>query len=192
MYLLINSEKFHCNKWLCGSFTLCLLGNFACFFVVCWYFSKSTFTKIYFSNTIWVSNSLAPDQARHFVGPDLGPTVCKGYQQTTLLTSRQSVNSLPSDSFTIFGLWVLGLAVSNIDESQLQTYESLTLFLMTSLQYYCIPGLARTRWNKNLCAKDAGCAGNKITAYQPPCWRHMAVSCSSILGSEQSWQYLVV
>ena len=22
-----------------------------------------------------------------------------------------------------------------------------------------------TRWNKNLCAKDAGCAGNKITAY---------------------------
>ena len=39
-----------------------------------------------------------------------------------------------------------------------------TLFLMTSLQYYCIPGLAGTRWNKNLCAKDAGCAGNKITA----------------------------
>ena len=34
---------------------------------------------------------------------------------------------------------------------------------MTSLQYYCIPGLAGTRWNKNLCAKDAGCAGNKIT-----------------------------
>ena len=29
-----------------------------------------------------------------------------------------------SDSFTIFGLWVLGLAVSNINESQLQTYES--------------------------------------------------------------------
>ena len=29
-----------------------------------------------------------------------------------------------SDSFTIFGLWVLGLAVSNINESNLQTYES--------------------------------------------------------------------
>ena len=28
------------------------------------------------------------------------------------------------DSFTILGLWVLGLAVSNINESQLQTYES--------------------------------------------------------------------
>ena len=47
-----------------------------------------------------------------------------------------------SDSFTILGLWVLGLAVSNINESQLQTYESKTLFLMTSLQFYCIPGLA--------------------------------------------------
>ena len=54
-----------------------------------------------------------------------------------------------SDSFTILGLWVLGLVlgltVSNINESQLQTYESKTQFLMTSLQYYCIPGLAGTR-----------------------------------------------
>ena len=80
-----------------------------------------------------------------------------------------------SDSFTILGLWVLGLAVSNINESRLQTYESKTLFLMTkivseydqeipqsqtadnpvaprgraavirSLQYYCIPGLAKIK-----------------------------------------------
>ena len=70
-----------------------------------------------------------------------------------------------SDSFTILGLWVLGLATSNINESPLQTNESKTLFLMTSLPYFCIPGLAGTRWNKNLCAKDAGCAGNKITAW---------------------------
>ena len=40
---------------------------------------------------------------------------------------------------------ILGLAVSNINESQLQTYESKTLFLMTSLQYYCIPGLAEIK-----------------------------------------------
>ena len=33
----------------------------------------STFSKIYFRNTIRVSNSLDPDQAQHFVGPDLGP-----------------------------------------------------------------------------------------------------------------------
>ena len=31
-----------------------------------------------------MSNSLDPDQARHFVGPDLVQTVCKGHQQTTL------------------------------------------------------------------------------------------------------------
>ena len=50
-----------------------------------------------------------------------------------------------------------------MNESPLQTNESKTLFLMTSLPYYCIPGLAGTRWNKKVCAKDAGCAGNKIT-----------------------------
>ena len=50
-----------------------------------------------------------------------------------------------SDSFTILGLWVLGLAVSNINESPLQTNESKTLFLMTSLPYYCILGLAEIK-----------------------------------------------
>ena len=54
-------------------------------------------------------------------------------------------DEMPSDSFTILGIWVLGIAVSNINESQLQTNESKTLFLMTSLPYYCIPGLAGTR-----------------------------------------------
>ena len=55
-------------------------------------------------------------------------------------------DGVPSTSALVYnlGLWVLGLAVSNINESQLQTYESKTLFLMTSLQYYCIPGLAGT------------------------------------------------
>ena len=37
------------------------------------FFSKSTFMKNYFTNTIRVSNSLDPDVARRFVGPDLGP-----------------------------------------------------------------------------------------------------------------------
>ena len=50
-----------------------------------------------------------------------------------------------SDSFTILGLWVLGLAVSNINESPLQTNESKTIFLMTNLPYYCIPGLAEIK-----------------------------------------------
>ena len=32
-----------------------------------------------------MSNSLNPDQAQYNIEPDLGPTVCKGHQQTTLL-----------------------------------------------------------------------------------------------------------
>ena len=37
------------------------------------FFSKSIFSKKSYRNTIRVSNSLDPDQTRHFVGPDLGP-----------------------------------------------------------------------------------------------------------------------
>ena len=48
------------------------------------FFSKSTFSKNSFRNTIWMSNWLDPDQARRFVGSELGPLCCKGYQQTTL------------------------------------------------------------------------------------------------------------
>ena len=35
-------------------------------------FSESTNRKNSFRNTVRVSTSLDPDQARHFVGPDLG------------------------------------------------------------------------------------------------------------------------
>ena len=42
-----------------------MLGNLRCF--------KLTFSKKSFRNTIRVSNSLDPDQAGHFVGPDLDP-----------------------------------------------------------------------------------------------------------------------
>ena len=41
-------------------------------FVVCSSFSKSTFLKNSFRNTIRVSKSLDPGQDRHSVGPDLG------------------------------------------------------------------------------------------------------------------------
>ena len=37
------------------------------------FFSKSASLKNSFRNTIRMSNSLDPDQARHFVWPDLGP-----------------------------------------------------------------------------------------------------------------------
>ena len=37
------------------------------------FFSKSTFSKNSFMNNTRVSNSADPDQARRYVGPDLGP-----------------------------------------------------------------------------------------------------------------------
>ena len=45
-----------------------LVGNFASFAD---FFSKTSFSKKHFSNTISVN--LNPDQAQHFVGPNLGP-----------------------------------------------------------------------------------------------------------------------
>ena len=49
-----------------------MLGNVACFMSSADFFQIYTFSKKYFSNTIRVSDSLDPDQARHIVGPDLG------------------------------------------------------------------------------------------------------------------------
>ena len=37
------------------------------------FFSELTFSENSFGHIIRVSNSLDPDQDRHFVGPDLGP-----------------------------------------------------------------------------------------------------------------------
>ena len=45
-------------------------------------FSKSSFSKNSFRNTIKVYNGLDPNQARLFVGLIWVQTVCKGYQQT--------------------------------------------------------------------------------------------------------------
>ena len=52
--------------------TLCILGNFTWFFVICWFVIKSTILEYSLGNTTRVSNSLDPDQAQHFIGPDLG------------------------------------------------------------------------------------------------------------------------
>ena len=48
-------------------------------------FSNLTFWINSYRKTIRVSNNLAPDQAQHFVRPDLNPNwLQRGYQQTTL------------------------------------------------------------------------------------------------------------
>ena len=69
-----------------------MLGNFACLFVVVHLFSKSTFSKKYFKNTIRVSNSFDPDQARRKVGPDLGQNCLQSLPADE--TSRQRVNAV--------------------------------------------------------------------------------------------------
>ena len=49
------------------------LGNFHDYLSSADFFSKFTYLKNSFRNTIKVSNGLDPDQAQHSVGPDLGP-----------------------------------------------------------------------------------------------------------------------
>ena len=72
------------------SLTRCLLGNFSCFFVICCFFSKSTFSKI-------LSKRLDPGQAPHFVKPDLCP-IC--FQRLSADdTSRQWITH-PNTSLT--------------------------------------------------------------------------------------------
>ena len=76
-----------------------VLGNFVCFFVVCLFFSKSTFLKYSFRNTIKVSNSLDPDQARHLGGHGLGPNCLQMLSADD--TSRQSFNSCHAEYFYV-------------------------------------------------------------------------------------------
>ena len=51
------------------------------------FFFKLIFSKKSFRNTIRVSNSLDPDQARRFV-----QTVCKGYQQMTKVAASYLID----------------------------------------------------------------------------------------------------
>ena len=68
--------------------TLCLPGNFSCFLSSA-DFSLSTSSKNSFMNTIGISNSLDPDQARRFVEPDPGPNCLQRLSADD--TSRQRV-----------------------------------------------------------------------------------------------------
>ena len=78
---------------------------------ICQYFPLFAIISRYFPvNATGMANMLI---CRHFAN-----LVENGKNQLLDASNRYS------DSFTIFGLWVLGLAVSNINESQLQTYES--------------------------------------------------------------------
>ena len=63
------------------------------------YFSKSSFPKHSFRNIIRVSNSLDPDQARHLVGPDLGPNCLPRLSADG--ASRQRVNNADKSNSSV-------------------------------------------------------------------------------------------
>ena len=52
-------------------------------------FSKLTFSKNSFGNTNTVLTSLDPDQAQHFVRPDLGPDCLQRLSADNSITNRQ-------------------------------------------------------------------------------------------------------
>ena len=59
-----------------------------CIFVLCLYFSKSTFFRKFLSGMQSVSNSLEPDQARHCVGPVLAPNCLQRLSGAQWLSGR--------------------------------------------------------------------------------------------------------
>ena len=71
--------------------------------------------------------------------------ICKVLEQNAHDRGLSENSNVFSDSFTILGLWVLGLAVSYINESNCKLMSPEHYFLMTSLQYYCILGLAEKK-----------------------------------------------
>ena len=68
-----------------GTLKLCLLGNFACFFVICCFFQNQLFGKIISEipsecQTGWIQIRL-----NKMLGLICVQAVCKGYQQMTLV-----------------------------------------------------------------------------------------------------------
>ena len=56
---------------------------------------KTSFKTIFRNTMISVSNDFDPDQARHSVGPDLGPN-CNDYQQ---MNTRKEIVNVFSDTY---------------------------------------------------------------------------------------------
>ena len=75
--------------------TLCLLVK-CCLLI---FFSKSTFLKNSFRNTIRVSNTLDLAQAQCFVGPDLGPNCLQRL-------STDDINKTRVFNFVFCSIWV--------------------------------------------------------------------------------------
>ena len=82
------------------------LGIFSCFFVVSWFFSKSTFFRKILSGipsecqTDWIQ--IRPDILSGLIGVQ---SLCKGYQQTTLLALFSHVLPLSHQVCSCLPLW---------------------------------------------------------------------------------------
>ena len=73
--------------------TMCMLGIFSCFIVVCCFFLVFFFKIVFFVKILLrVTNSLDPNRARRFVGPDLGPNCLR--RSSADNTSGQKVNKI--------------------------------------------------------------------------------------------------
>ena len=87
----MNAVRIGNNTKNTNSEALSHLGNFSCFFVVCYFFSNSTFfAKKSLRNNIRLSNSLDADQVQRFVRVQ---TLCKSYQEVTLVGKKLNVTA---------------------------------------------------------------------------------------------------
>ena len=85
LYLTVLLANVKCFSWpVQGCLTHCMLGKFACFFVVCRFFSQINFWKIISEisseyQTVWIQISI------------LGPNCLQSYQQMTL-TNKELIH----------------------------------------------------------------------------------------------------
>ena len=118
-----------------------MLGNFA-FLLSVISFLKLTFAKKSFRNTIRVSNSLDPNQARRFVGPDLKPNCLQRLSADDKKTPLAGKELSPVRFSYILAFFLklskinLMLYVKSIDLHQLEHPHSLISICIGLLKVY--------------------------------------------------------
>ena len=134
-----------------------LLGIFDAFVVVCWLFSKLTFSKNSFRNTFRVSNGLDPNQDRQSVGPNLGPNCLQkllAADKNPLWQAKSELWPLPNNLFQLIAItWWWHSIISS------ETINSLPAcgdFCRLLLKLYKQFG---SRWGPTECRS---CSGSKL------------------------------
>ena len=124
------------HKCIDQSAGMCSLGSYM-IIALTHCFTKSNFSKNSFRNTIRVSDSLDPDLARHFVGPDLGPKLFAMNIRRWHYRSRQRVNR--NSSKDIAPIWANKLKDSPPNFiSWTTSWESLlTVCMLVNFSCFC-------------------------------------------------------